>query len=293
MYKVPENGATVTIFAPYDCGNNCPFCVNKKEYKENPNFNLSEVVNSIVRMDWITPDCDYVITGGEPLADLYKFERIVLKIKELNLQGSNHKLFVNTTLPIKREDIDRINKFKDTITCINISRHINKYVKECDDELIRLLEIPVRINCVLYTEEEALYADKLINRFKDFENVTGIQFRDNYIGVKYDNLYNCYVNKRLDNLLKRLGVDVNDCKFHFSSFRWDCEISKKPLIKFHRTMCYSKIYNNGLIEVNDVIINPRGEILDDWNEYGELLNLVEYMEGVKKCLTNIKSGLKI
>ena len=281
MYRVPENGATVTIFAPYDCGNNCPFCVNKKEYKENPNFNLEEVKNSIKKMDRITHNCDYVITGGEPLADLDKFEEIVLTIRDLNLNGSNHKLFINTTLPIKEEDITRINKFKDVITCINISRHIKRYVKECDDRFIGLLEIPVRINCVFYTEDEALYADNVIGRFKDFENVTGIQFRDNYIGVKYDNLYNCYVNKRLDNLLKGLGVDVNDCKFHFSSFRWDCEISKKPLIKFHRTMCYSKIYNDGLIEINDVIINPRGEILDDWNEYGELLNLVEYMEGVK------------
>ena len=108
MYIVPKNGATVTIFAPYDCGNNCPFCVNKKEYKENPNFNLVEVVNSIIRMDWITPNCDYVITGGEPLADLYKFERIVLTIRALNLNGSNHKLFINTTLPIKREDIDAV-----------------------------------------------------------------------------------------------------------------------------------------------------------------------------------------
>ena len=95
MYIVPKNGATVTIFAPYDCGNNCPFCVNKKEYKENPNFNLEEVKNSIKKMDRITPNCDYVITGGEPLADLDKFEKIVLTIKELNLNGSNHKLFLS------------------------------------------------------------------------------------------------------------------------------------------------------------------------------------------------------
>ena len=282
MYKVPKNGATVTIFAPYDCGNNCPFCVNKKEYKENPNFNLVEVINSIVRMDWITPNCDFVITGGEPLADLDKFELLVLKIKELNLKGSNHKLFINTTLPIKREDIDRINKFKDTITCINISRHINKYVKECDDEFIRLLEVPVRINCVLYTEKEALYADRLINRFRDFENVTGIQFRDNYIGVGAKNLYNFYDNERLNNLLKVLGVKFDNTKIHFNSFRWDYKVLEAPLVKFHRTMCYSKVRHSDSIEINDVIINPRGDILDDWNEYGELLNLNEYMKGIEK-----------
>ena len=31
-YKTREGGATVTIFVPYDCKNNCPFCINKEEY---------------------------------------------------------------------------------------------------------------------------------------------------------------------------------------------------------------------------------------------------------------------
>ena len=281
MYRVPKNGATVTIFAPYDCGNNCPFCVNKKEYKENPNFNLEEVKNSIKKIDKITPNCDYVITGGEPLADLDKFEEIVLTIKTLNLNGSNHKLFVNTTLPIKEEDIERVNKFKDVITCINISRHVRKYVKECDDRFIDLLKIPVRINCVFYTEEEALLANNVIDRFKDFEGVTGIQFRDNYIGVNDNNLYNFYDNGRLNNLLRAIGVKFDNTKIHFNSFRWDYKVLEIPLVKFHRTMCYSKVFRGGRIEINDVIINPRGDILDDWNEYGDLLDLEEYKRGLK------------
>ena len=35
-----ERGATVTVFAPYDCGNRCPFCVNKKDYLENAGARL-------------------------------------------------------------------------------------------------------------------------------------------------------------------------------------------------------------------------------------------------------------
>ena len=31
-YKTREGGATVTVFVPYDCKNNCPFCINKEEY---------------------------------------------------------------------------------------------------------------------------------------------------------------------------------------------------------------------------------------------------------------------
>ena len=36
------------------------------------------------------------------------------------------------------------------ITCINVSRHMVSYVEECRDELLSQLEVPVRINCVLF-----------------------------------------------------------------------------------------------------------------------------------------------
>ena len=37
-YKTREGGATVTIFVPYDCQNNCPFCINKEEYGDMTGF---------------------------------------------------------------------------------------------------------------------------------------------------------------------------------------------------------------------------------------------------------------
>ena len=39
-YKTREGGATVTVFVPYDCQNNCPFCINKKEYADCSGFSL-------------------------------------------------------------------------------------------------------------------------------------------------------------------------------------------------------------------------------------------------------------
>lgn len=35
-YKTREGGATVTVFVPYDCQNNCPFCINKKNTRTAP-----------------------------------------------------------------------------------------------------------------------------------------------------------------------------------------------------------------------------------------------------------------
>ena len=69
-YKTREGGATVTVFVPYDCNNHCPFCINKKEYADCTGFSLDAILDSIRTMDAITPRCDFVFTGGEPLANL-------------------------------------------------------------------------------------------------------------------------------------------------------------------------------------------------------------------------------
>ena len=76
-YKTREGGATVTVFVPYDCQNNCPFCINKKEYADCSGFSLDAILRSIHTMDEITPRCDFVFTGGEPLADLGSLQKML------------------------------------------------------------------------------------------------------------------------------------------------------------------------------------------------------------------------
>ena len=92
-YKTRENGATVTIFVPYDCGNNCPFCINKKEYANPVGFSTDKIIESIRTMHSITPKCDFVFTGGEPFANLTDLQRMLDEIP------TTHRVFINTTLP--------------------------------------------------------------------------------------------------------------------------------------------------------------------------------------------------
>ena len=66
LYKTREGGSTVTIFVPYDCCNNCPFCINKAEYANNEGFSADKICESIKYIDSVTPNCDIVFTGGEP-----------------------------------------------------------------------------------------------------------------------------------------------------------------------------------------------------------------------------------
>ena len=164
-YKTREGGATVTIFVPYDCKNHCPFCINKEEYGDMTGFSLEKIVESIRRMDAITPRCDFVFTGGEPFADIEKLQTM------LDVIPTTHRVFINTTLPVSQlQTEDDILAFaernKEKITCINVSRHMQHYVVESNDSLLSRLPVPFRINCVLYKDYPKENLIPFIERFR-------------------------------------------------------------------------------------------------------------------------------
>ena len=163
-YKTREGGATVTIFVPYDCNNNCPFCINKGEYADLTGFSLEKICESIRRMDAITPYCDFVFTGGEPFADIKKLQTMI------DLIPTTHRVFINTTLPVfesqSEEDILAFaERNKHKITCINVSRHLQHYVVESNDDLLARLPVPFRVNCVLYKNYPAKDLVPYLERF--------------------------------------------------------------------------------------------------------------------------------
>lgn len=271
MYQ--GKGATVYILVPHDCDNKCPFCNIKEEYQTPFNYDKNDIQLSMGFINTVDRNCDFVITGGEPMAHMPTLEAILNKAYILNKQGARHKVYIDTTLPVDKQTIYRLNSFKSVISGINVSRHVNGYINESDDLLIAALRVPVRICSVLYTEEEALYAREIIDRFKDIKSVKQIQFRDDYRFVTFDNLYNPTSNKRLNNLLKGLGKTLDECEFKYDAYKWECKIS--PKVSFQRTMCQTKIND----KVNNIIITQTGQILDDWN--GQPLSLSEYKKGLR------------
>lgn len=292
MYLRKPEGATVTIFAPYDCENYCPFCVNKQEYRDNPNFNIKEVIKSIKVMDNITPSCDFVITGGEPLADLDLLEELLDTIKIINvyrkcIEVPQHKLFINTTLPTNKytanELINFLNGYKDVISGLNISRHLLPYVEESEDKILQYIHIPIRINCVLYNmtkEEMEISLRGFFKRF-NYTNVTGVQFREDYTAATLENLYDFENNETFKNLYEILNKfelyseeNIQKGLISKEKFRWNYKFTNG--INYHKTLPYSSIVCGDNIEINDIIISTRGEILSDWNGFGEKLDLEQY-----------------
>ena len=185
-YKTRKGGATITVFTPYDCGNHCPFCINKGEYADTTGFDVNKIVESLKLMNEITPECDIVFTGGEPFADREALQTL------LDAVPNTHRVFINSTLPVfegqTEEDIIAFTEHnKDKITCINVSRHLRHYVTESSDELLSKLAVPTRVNCVLYDDYPADKLEDYVERWLKYG--IPVQFRYDYTETTLDNLY--------------------------------------------------------------------------------------------------------
>ena len=275
QYVTRKGGATVTVFVPYDCTNHCSFCINKAEYladKANDvsKFNIDEVIRSIKIMGVMTPECDFVFTGGEPLADL---EVLTVMLKAVHQPETNHKVFINTTLPVgkyKESDLAiYLNRAYEAglFTGINVSRHLNKYVEECSDKIFELLDFEPRINCVLYNVHLAdkNIKEKLVGFVERFKDITAyIQFRKDYVVTTPQNLY----DEEGDEILQLLKKTF-DYVGPFGQYRMRCgyEFSHEGYkITYHKTLPYSKIYlTNQSSVLYDVIIKQDGTIREDWD----------------------------
>ena len=262
-YKTRDGGATVTIFVPYDCKNHCPFCINKGEYADMTGFSLEKIIESICRMDAITPKCDFVFTGGEPFADI---EKLQLMLDEI---PTTHRVFINTTLPVSQDQTeDDILAFaernKHKITCINVSRHMQHYVVESNDSLLARLPVPFRINCVLYKDYPKENLIPFIERFHKIPGAS-IQFRFDYTATTPENLYE--PDKILHDLKEVAEYTCLDgcrmrCGFHFDYQGME--------LTYHKTLPYSTIVETDPKDgvtydiLYDILIKQTGEIHSDW-----------------------------
>ena len=272
-YKTRDGGATVTIFVPYDCKNHCPFCINKGEYADMTGFSLEKIIESIRRMDAITPKCDFVFTGGEPFADI---EKLQLMLDEI---PTTHRVFINTTLPVSQDQTeDDILAFaernKHKITCINVSRHMQHYVVESNDSLLARLPVPFRINCVLYKDYPKENLIPFIERFRKIPGAS-IQFRFDYTATTPENLYEPdKILHDLKEVAEYTGLDGcrMRCGFHFDYQGME--------LTYHKTLPYSTIVETDPADgvtydiLYDILIKQNGDIHSDWT--GVMMDVPAY-----------------
>lgn len=272
-YKTREGGATVTVFVPYDCNNHCPFCINKQEYADTSSFSLERICESIRTMDAITPRCDFVFTGGEPMANLESLQVM------LDCIPATHRIFINTTLPVMHsytedEVVAFLNRNKDKLTCVNVSRHLFPFVEESNDGIFERLEVPCRINCVLFGDHSP---DKLMAFIKRFARCnTPIQFRSDYTKTTPENLY----DESDDDILRDLRSILTPTMLEGCRIRCNYEfLDGDHVVSYHKTLPYSTITETGEDGVTynilyDILIKQTGVLHSDWT--GVLLDVDLY-----------------
>lgn len=290
--KAGRNNLAVTLFVPWDCGNNCPFCTTKKEYKNKTSFSLSKQIETMYQIWGIDDIKDVVITGGEPFADICSLTELLTSIYSMSMLKKKN-VYINTSGDFfSDEQINMIfslfMKFRSIIKGVNISEHIALSFAKKTSKLIDVLHelhIPVKLNCVLTGEEK--YSDLFEFVYKWQKKVNTISFRKDYRLVVTDD------DLKGEDLTLLILKDVFG---NYTSHGCDVcndDVFKDGKVHYHRGKENTLIKKENCIVVNDIIIKQDGKLYLDWNrQYHitpiELLNKWEVMtkEKTKKKIVS-------
>lgn len=251
-FLVGRRNLACTIFVPFDCDNNCPFCTSKKMYK-NIELNPEEIINKINAINDNYDITEFVLTGGEPFANLAETKKLISAMKK--------KCFINTTLPLTEninDVIDYINSEK-KIQGVNISRHIGFDFKGVADiDIINRIKKPIRINTVINKNFS-------FDKFKEFVNKWGSDYRMINLRADYTKLDTTSLKAR-DEIETMLSEEYTydgsgGCLVcHSSTFEAD-----NCIISYHRGLMLSSVNFGDKTYINDAIITPDGKIYKDWD----------------------------
>lgn len=256
----------VTIYVPWDCPNQCPFCTSKKDYADTSNFSLKEILYSLKKLRHIGYIHDVVITGGEPFANLPSLSRLLHAIYRTLPHCS---VFINTTLPTHdEEERENILNFlrAHRIDCLNVSRHMHFTTKlENQDFLKRVANtVKVRINSVIMGVTADYKTENIRQFIAKYDFVSKISFRGDYTKIKNQDDLRTMQDPFLRSLFQIYSLSYtrsggclvcNDDSFRGISVD----------VSYHRGLEESLvIVDDGTYIVNDIIIHQDGSISLDW-----------------------------
>ncbi|MFJ1464397.1 radical SAM protein [Clostridioides difficile] len=254
-FRKGREDVSVTVFAPFDCINNCEFCTSKKEYKKGLS-NIENIKKSISMLNK-KGFKSFVFTGGEPFADLEILKDLI------NLIDKDKIVYINTTLP-KHKILDTINYIntENRIKGISLSRHDGIILDDlAEDYYLNDIKKDIRINSVLANSTNIT---NIIERFSCFKNVL-INFRADYRYMADSNL----------KILDGIGLDLfnNSCyKMIYSGGSDICQdfefirLTDGLRVRYHKGLEASSFEVGDTIIYYDLIIKPNGKVYYDWDD---------------------------
>ena len=237
-----------TIFVPVICGNNCSFCNTKKDYDGfiYDDKYLTKILNHINNLNKTQFVSEFVITGGEPFADLDILEKIV--------NACEKPVFINTSLP-KTQKAYNIIKFineNKKVRGVNISRHIGltHSVPVYGTEIIDMIEKPVRINCLVTEKNFQMHKiNELLENYIDNNPNRLLNLRADYRTINDSNLKSRdYIFNQLLDEYEYVGS--NGCLACYTSY---FNTPNGDQICYHRGIENSAVVTKDKIYVNAII----------------------------------------
>lgn len=258
-YKIGRNNLAATIYVPYDCDNNCPFCTSKIEYRQHfPNVGrIVQALKSLVDNPLIQ---DIVFTGGEPLANM-----TILKMLVDITRNKGKNVFINTTFPKDSHNSLFYLLEEGNVSGINISRHESSYERDsklfyniAPDWLISKISVPVKINAVVTNVDSFITKlPAMINRWNK-PNIR-LCIRHDFRTTTFTNLHTLTDDPILNYLIQNYS-------FESHTFCDVCDtVNFEEGISYHRGMEHSSIKMGDTVIVNDIIVFPDGFIAYDWD----------------------------
>lgn len=270
QYRQGRYNLAATIFVPWDCDNNCPFCTSKASYQNCQNFNLYKVLESICLLNKKDEIKEFVITGGEPFADIDGLKKII--------NCCDKPVYINTTLPSKtfEQAKDLINS-TDIIKGINVSRHIGYEFKNIATvEDLDLITKPIRINTVLsnssITLQELVYFIQKYGKKK-----RDINIREDY---RYTSLDTLKSRSRTFMWLAEIFdyLETESCMVCNSDY---FSVGGDFICAYHRGLQSSRVWIGDKCYVNDVIVAQDGRIHSDWGSTLQDPDFIKWIKGEK------------
>ena len=233
-----------------------------------------------------------VFTGGEPSSN-------IAMLKELLSIVDNKIVYINTSLPKKNAaEFIHLVITTECIKGISISRHRKTYEEDCqilrniaEDELITLIQKPVRINVVQESEDafDIANIEKYVARWKRLASIMGgpdtlvLNLRGNYCLQDPRDLHDMTGNMVVNELATRYYYNSHSfcnvcdtCVFEEVDENGNTEF----VIQYHRGLMNTVVKFGNVVELNDLIILQNGDICYDWD--GKKEGIEKFLEMIKE-----------